>query len=43
MAENIIAKNAIIGSVAALGIKNKDTPQRYRKIVITSNTTNIRI
>jgi hypothetical protein len=43
IAANIIAKNPIIGKVAVLGNENKETPQIYRKMAITSNTTNIKM
>jgi hypothetical protein len=43
MAANIIAKNPIIGKVAVLGNENNETPQTYRKIAITSKTTNIKM
>ena len=42
MAANIIPKNAIIGNVAVLGKLKSELPQAYRKIAITSKTTNIR-
>jgi hypothetical protein len=32
-----------MGSVAILGMENNETAQTYRKIAITSKTTNIRI
>jgi len=43
MAENIIAKNPIIGSVAEREIENSDAPHAYRNMDITSKTTNMRI
>ena len=43
IAANIIAKNPIIGRVAAFGRFKIVLPQAYRKIAITSNTTNMRI
>jgi hypothetical protein len=43
MAENIIARNPIIGSVAERGIEKSDAPHAYKNIDITSNTTNMRI
>jgi hypothetical protein len=43
MAENIIARNPIIGSVAERGIEKSDAPHAYKKSDMTSNTTNMRI
>jgi hypothetical protein len=39
---NIIPKNAMIGRVADFGRFNKVVPHAYRKIDITSKTTNIK-
>ena len=39
---NIIPKNAIIGRVAVLGRFNNVLPHAYRKMDITSKTTNIK-
>jgi len=43
MAENIIARNPKIGSVADLDIEKSEAPHAYKNIDITSKTTNIRI
>jgi hypothetical protein len=43
MAENIIARNPIIGRVADLDIEKSDAPHAYKNKDITSKTTNIRI
>jgi len=42
IAANIIPKNAIIGKVAVLGRSNRELPQAYKKIAMTSKMTNIR-
>ena len=41
MAENIIARNPIIGSVAEREIEKSDAPHAYKNKDITSNTTNM--
>jgi len=43
MAENIIARNPIMGSVAERDIEKSDAPHAYKKIDMTSKTTNMRI
>jgi hypothetical protein len=43
MAENMIARKPIIGSVAEREIENSDAPHAYKNIDITSKTTNMRI
>jgi hypothetical protein len=43
MAENIIARNPIMGRVAERGIEKSDAPHAYKKIDMTSKTTNMRI
>jgi hypothetical protein len=43
MAENIIARKPIIGSVAVREIEKSDAPQAYKNIDMTSKTTNMRI
>ena len=43
MAENIIARNPIIGSVAEREIEKSDAPHAYKNNDITSNTTNMRM
>jgi hypothetical protein len=42
IAANIIPRNAMIGRVAVFGRFRIELPHAYRKIAITSNTTNIR-
>ena len=41
-AANITARNAIIGKVAAFGRFKMLLPHAYKKIDMTSNTTNIK-
>lgn len=41
MAANIIARKPMIGRVAALGIEKSAVPHAYKKIDITSKTTNM--
>ena len=43
MAANIIPRNPMIGRVAVLGIEKRAVPHAYRKIDMTSKTTNIRM
>jgi hypothetical protein len=43
IAPNIIAKNAIMGKVALFGSSKIALPHAYKKIAITSNTTNIKM
>lgn len=43
MAPNMIPKNAIMGRVASLGKFRMVLPHAYRKMAMTSKTTNIKI
>jgi len=43
MAENITARKPIMGSVAEREIEKRDAPHAYKKIEMTSKTTNIKM